>query len=227
VERRHDARELTASGVNRALRAEPGAEHVVDRPDGLHNLAVGVSGTGRVRFAGHVGAYCGGMNDGFQILVDGSAGWGLGENCEAGTILVDGCAAAGAGASMRGGAVVVRGDADVRAGVGKKGGLLVIGGEAGGMCGFMAQVGHIVVAGDARRGVGDSMYEGRVLVGGAIREAGSDTRVERTLDDEDEAALMQARALLGEALDHDWQRIVAGRRLWHFTKENMAMWRSV
>jgi hypothetical protein len=33
--------------------------------------------------------------------------------------------------------------------------------------------------------------------------------------------------LLGGPLDRDWQRIVAGRRLWHFTKENMAMWRSV
>jgi glutamate synthase domain-containing protein 3 len=227
VERRIDCRGLSAHEINLPIRAEPDAEWTLTRPGGCHNLLVGVSGRGAVRVDGHAGAYCAGMNDGLDVHVTGSVGWGLAENNERGTVVVDGCAAAGAGASMRGGEVAVCGDADVRAGVGMKGGLLAIGGDAGGMCGFMAQVGTIVVAGRARRGVADSMYDGIVLVGGEIPEAGNDTRILTQLDADDAAAIERASILLGRGLDLPWRKIVAGRRLWHFTKENMALWRSM
>jgi methylamine---glutamate N-methyltransferase subunit B len=227
VERRVDCRGLSAHEINLPIRAEPDADWELAHPGGRHNLVVGVTGLGSVRVDGHAGAYCAGMNDGLDVLVTGSVGWGLAENNERGTVVVNGCAAAGAGASMRGGEVAVCGDADVRAGVGMKGGLLAIGGDAGGMCGFMAQVGTIVVAGRARRGVADSMYDGIVLVGGEIPEAGNDTRILTQLDADDTAAIDRASALLGRGLDLPWRKIVAGRRLWHFTKENMALWRAM
>jgi formylmethanofuran dehydrogenase subunit C len=108
-----------------------------------------------------------------------------------------------------------------------KGGLLVIGGDTGAMCGFMHQRGTIVIAGDAGRGVGDSMYEGVVLIGGEVAVPGNDTRVEMP-DADDLRTLEEAARLLGNgALDRDWKKLVAARRLWYFTKENMAMWREM
>lgn len=227
MERRLDGRELTVTDINRALREHPDDAWTLAHPDGRHNLAVAVVGGGRVTIEGNVGAYCAGMNNGLDVHVLGSAGWGLAENNEGGTVVVDGSAGAGAGASMRRGTVVVRGDADVRAGVAMKGGLLVIGGDTGAMCGFMHQRGTIVIAGDAGRGVGDSMYEGVVLVGGEVAVPGNDTRVERP-DADDLRTLEEASRLLGNgSLDRDWKKLVAARRLWYFTKENMAMWRQM
>ncbi len=227
MERRLDGRGLTVTEVNRTLREHPDDDWVLTHPDGRHNLGVAVVGTGALRIEGNVGAYCAGMNNGLDVHVTGAAGWGLAENNEGGTVIVDGGAGAGAGASMRRGVVVVRGSADVRAGVSLKGGLLVIGGDAGAMCGFMHQRGTIAIAGNAARGVGDSMYEGIVLVGGEIREAGNDTRIV-TPDRDDEATIEEVARLLGDGgLDRDWKKLVAARRLWHFTKENMAMWREM
>jgi methylamine---glutamate N-methyltransferase subunit B len=227
VGRTIDCHGLTARDINMPIRSEPTGDWLLTNPGGKHNLLVGISGDATVRIDGHAGAYLAGMNNGLDVHVSGSVSWGLAENNECGRVIVDGTAAAGAGASMRGGDVVVRGDVDVRAGIQKKGGLLVIGGDAGGMCGFMAQIGHIVVCGDARRGVADSMYEGVVLVGGRIAEPGNDTRVDTTVNADDAAAIERASELLGRSLDLPWQRITAGRRLWHFTKENMAMWRQM
>jgi glutamate synthase domain-containing protein 3 len=227
VERRLDGHDLTVTEINRALREHPDDDWLLADPDGRHNLGVADVGSGSVRIDGNVGAYCGGMNNGLDIHVTGSAGWGIAENNEGGTVVVDGSAGAGAGASLRRGTVVVKGHADVRAGVSMKGGLLVIGGSAGGMCGFMHQRGTIVICGDAARGVGDSMYEGVVLVGGAIAQPGNDTKIERP-DADDERTLEEAAALLGNGgLDRDWKKIFAARRLWYFTKENMAMWRAM
>jgi glutamate synthase domain-containing protein 3 len=225
VERRLDGRDLTVTEINRALREHPDDDWLLAAPDGRHNLGVGVVGAGRVRIEGNVGAYCAGMNNGLNVHVTGSAGWGLAENNEGGTVVVDGSAGAGAGASLRRGAVVVKGNADVRAGVSMKGGLLVIGGNTGAMCGFMHQRGTIVICGNAARGVGDSMYEGIVLVGGEIVQPGNATRIESP-DPDDERTLEEAAGLLDNGdLDRYWKKIVAARRLWYFTKENMAMWR--
>jgi len=227
VERRLDGGALSVTEINRLLRSAPDDHWVLERPAGRHNLAVAVEGGGSLVVRGSVGAYCAGMNNGLDVHVEGSAGWGLAENNEGGTVIVEGSAGAGAGASMRRGAVVVRGSADVRAGISMKGGLLVVGGNAGAMCGFMHQRGTIVVAGDAGRGVGDSMYEGIVLVGGRIRTPGNDVRVDRP-DADDERVLEEAARLLGNGpLDRDWKKLVSGRRLWYFTKENMAMWREM
>jgi glutamate synthase domain-containing protein 3 len=225
VARRLDGAGLSVTEINRALRERPDDDWVLEGPAGRHNLAVAVVGSGSLAVEGNVGAYCAGMNNGLDVRVRGSAGWGLAENNEGGTVVVEGSAGAGAGASMRRGAVVVRGHADVRAGVAMKGGLLVIGGNAGAMCGFMHQKGTIVIFGDAARGVGDSMYEGIVLVGGRIAEAGNDTRVEAP-DADDERLLEEASRLLDDgSADRDWKKIVCTRRLWYFTKDNMAIWR--
>jgi glutamate synthase domain-containing protein 3 len=227
VERRLDGRTLSVTEINRALRSAPDDHWVIEWPGGRHNLAVAVEGSGDVRIEGDVGAYCAGMNNGLNVTILGSAGWGLAENNEGGTVVLEGYAGAGAGASLRRGTVVVKKDADVRAGVSMKGGLLVVGGNVGAMCGFMHQKGAIVVVGNAGRGVGDSMYEGIVLVGGEIREPGNDTRIERP-DVDDERLLEEAGGLLGDGdLDRDWKKIVSARRLWYFTKENMAMWREM
>lgn len=227
MERHLDGRELTVTEINRALREHPAGTWTLTHPDGRHNLAVAVVGEGRLMIDGSVGAYCAGMNNGLDVYVRGSAGWGLAENNEGGTVVVEGSAGAGAGASMRGGAVVVKGDVDVRAGVAMKGGLLVVAGDAGAMCGFMHQRGWIIIAGDAGRGVGDSMYEGIVLVGGDVSQPGNDTRIE-PLDADDERVLEDAGRLLGNgSLDRGWKKLVSARRLWYFTKENMAMWRQM
>ena len=45
-------------------------------PRGAHAIAVGVDEPVLIEIAGHVGFYCGGMNNGAEIVVQGHAGPG-------------------------------------------------------------------------------------------------------------------------------------------------------
>jgi glutamate synthase domain-containing protein 3 len=93
------------------------------------------------------------------------------------------------------------------------------------MSGFMMQRGTMIVCGDAADGIGDSMYEGTVYVGGTIHSLGADC-IEAELTDDD-------RALLSAELDPqgitstgvDWKKLVAGKKLWNFSKHEYDAWR--
>ena len=136
-----------------------------------------------------------------------------------------GNAGSSAAATMRGGRVFIAGDTGARAGISMKGGTLVVGGSVGYMSGFMMQRGVMVVCGDAADGIGDSMYEGTVYVGGEIASLGADC-VESELGDDDRELI--ARELGQSGLDaggRDWKKLVAGKKLWNFSRHEYDAWR--
>lgn len=221
-----DADGRTVRELNIAIRGAlaGGSSVVVEHPAARHNLGVALLNPGSVTFAGSVGYYCAGMNDGATVAVEGSAGWGLAEGMLSGTVVVEGNAGNGAAASIRGGTVVVRGDCAARAGVALKGGLVLIAGDAGYMTGFMAQKGTIIICGNAGDALADSMYEGVVFIGGEIASLGNDAVVE---DPDPEEARMLATTLVAFAVPapQRFRKVRAGRKLWNFEHSELETWR--
>lgn len=218
----------TTREINQAIKraAADGVPEIrLTNPGARHCLAVAVMSPIHIIFDGPVGWYCGGMGDGARITVNGSCGWSVGENLMSGTIDVHGNGGSSAGATLRGGRVFVAGTTGARSGISMKGGMLVVGGSVGYMSGFMMQRGTMIVCGDAADGIGDSMYEGTVYVGGSVHSLGADC-VEAELTDAD-------RALLAAELDPhgitstgvDWKKLVAGKKLWNFSKHEYDAWR--
>ena len=223
-----DCAALSVRQINESLGRliEAGEREIVLRnPGARHNLAVAVLTDASITIDGPVGYYAGGMSDGVQLTIHGSAGWGVAECLMSGTVVVDGNAGNGAAASIRGGTVVVRGDAAARAGVSMKGGLLLIGGSCGYMTGFMMQRGQIIVCGDAGDALADSMYEGIIYVGGEIAALGSDAVVSDASAGE-LAEIGAALARHGVKGPPAFRKVVSGRKLWNYDKKDMDTWKA-
>lgn len=221
---------LTSRQINAAIKqhiARGETELIVTEPEARHNLGVAVLQPVHLTFEGSVGYYCAGLIDGPTIEIKGSAGWGVAESIMDGLVTIYGNAGNGAGAAIRGGTVVIHGDVAARAGVSMKGGLLVIGGSCGYMTGFMAQKGKIIVCGDAGQAFADSMYETVCFVGGQVNDLGNDAVIE-ALTDEDVLFLKStlSRHLPDRAasVEH-FKKVVAGRKLWNFSKHERDVWR--
>ena len=207
----------------KALIANGATELRVIEPGARHNLGVAIIEAVTVRFEGSAGYYCGGLIDRVNIEVRGSAGWGAGESKMGGRIIIEGNAGNGAGAAMRGGEVIIKGHASSRAGVSMKGGTLLIGGNCGYMTGFMAQKGAIIICGNSGEALADSMYETEVFVGGDIADLGNDAVIEAPTSD-DLQRLQKLTEAHGLGAKSEWKKIVSGRRLWNFDR-NDALWR--
>jgi len=224
-----DAKGKSSREINREIRRlmEQGSRQIrVLSPRALHNLAVGIVEPVEIAFEGSVGSYCGGMVDGPSIRIQGSAGWGLAECMMSGSFVVEGNAGSSVAASIRGGTVVVHGNAAARAGIAMKGGLLVIEGDCGYMAGFMMQKGTLIVCGNSADALADSMYEGTVYLGGEARSLGNDTNVSEP-DEQDWSFLRRTLARHGISADRPFKKIVAGRRLWNFEKQEFGLWKEV
>ena len=228
-----DAATLSTREINAAIRSrlqQGEAEICVANPNARHNLAVALLQSGRIRFAGSVGYYCGGLSDGAALEIDGSAGWGLAESMSQGKVVVHGGAGNGAAAAIRGGTVVIHGDAAARLGVSMKGGLVLVGGDCGYMAGFMGQKGTLVVCGNTGAAFADSMYATTCYVGGKIGNLGTDAVVEPLSPEEAEtldrllAEHLPADLRAQKPAGRDFTRVVAGRKLWNFDKHNWKDW---
>jgi glutamate synthase domain-containing protein 3 len=223
-----DARGKSSREINREIKgliAAGAGEICVLGAEAQHNLGVAILSPVSLSFHGSVGYYCGGLIDGPAIEVRGSAGWGLGESMLAGAIHVWGSAGNSCAASIRGGSVVVRGNAGARAGIAMKGGLLIVEGDCGYMTGFMMQKGVIVIGGNAGPALGDSMYEGAIFVAGETPDLGNDA-VAGDVSDSDKAFLRENLANWGIAHDRPFKKIVSGRRLWNFDKQDIDLWKA-
>lgn len=228
-----DASSLSTRDINALIRGrlQPGEPEIcIQNPNARHNLAVALLQPGRVRFIGSVGYYCGGLSDGAEIEIEGSAGWGLAESMSQGKVIVHGGAGNGAAAAIRGGTVVIYGDAAARLGVSMKGGLVLVGGDCGYMAGFMGQKGTLIVCGNTGAAFADSMYATTCYVGGKVGSLGTDAVVE-PLSPEEAGTLDRLLAQhLPPALraqkpaGRDFTRVVAGRKLWNFSKHNWKDW---
>jgi methylamine---glutamate N-methyltransferase subunit B len=222
-----DARGKSSQEINREIKeliAAGEKEVRVFHTGAQHNLGVAILSPISVTFDGSVGYYCGALIDGPTIEVRGSAGWGLGESMLAGTIHVRGSVGNSCAASIRGGSVIVQGSAGARAGIAMKGGLLVVEGDCGYMTGFMMQKGVLIVCGNAGPALGDSMYEGVIFVAGEILDLGNDASV-RDADEADKSLLREKLGPWGISPDRPFKKIVSGRRLWNFDKQDFDLWK--
>jgi methylamine---glutamate N-methyltransferase subunit B len=224
-----DCSQHTTREINQAIKraAAEGAPDIrLVNPEARHCLAVAVMHPITIHFDGPVGWYCGGMCDGPDIVVNGNCGWSVGENLMSGSIAVHGNGGNSAGATIRGGRVFVEGHTGARTGISMKGGTVIVGGSVGYMSGFMMQRGTLIVCGDAADGIGDSMYEGTVYVGGTIASLGADC-VESDMTDADRELLRSELGPHGiDAGTVGFTKLVAGRKLWNFSKHEYDAWRS-
>ena len=189
-----------------------------------HNLGVALPPGASVHFEGSVGYYCGGLNDGADLVIERNAGWGAGEAMASGTIDIGGYAGMSAGASMRGGLIHVRGDAGPRCGVAMKGGDILVEGRVGFLAGFMSHAGRIIALEGAEDACGDSLWGGEMWLGAPARSLGVDAEVvEPALDEVTEVeALLALRGIpVGR---QDWRKIVSGQKLWHFQSRDAKAW---
>jgi Glutamate synthase domain 3 len=193
---------------------------LVREPRGAHAIAVGVEEPVLIEIEGHVGFYCGGMNNGAEIVVKGHAGPGIAENMMAGSVRVIGNASQAAGATGNGGLLVIEGDASSRCGISMKGIDIVVGGSVGHMSAFMAQAGHIVVLGDTGDAFGDSLYEAKLYVRGAVKSLGADC-VEKEMRAEHKESLRKLLDAAGAKADvSEFKRYGSARKLYHFHVDN-------
>ena len=195
--------------------ARPGEEVTVLNPNARHNLGVGIFEDCTIRFAGSVGYYAASLLDGPEVVIEGNAGWAVGDNMMSGRITVARDAGASAGSTMRGGELFIGGDAGARAGISMKGGSLVIGGNSGFLTGFMMQKGRIIICGDAGEALGDSMYEGTIYVAGNIASLGADAKVKEMTEDEliDVLAILESRGITDK---RSFTKVVSAKRFYHY-----------
>jgi len=219
-----DLKEIGVRGVNSTLHGlKMGANErawLIKNPMGQHAIACGLDAPLKVTIDGHVGFYCGGMNQQAAITIQGHAGVGVAENMMSGQVRVTGSASDAAGATAHGGLLVIEGDASSRCGISMKGVDIVVGGSVGHMSGFMAQSGHLVICGDASDALGDSIYEAILFVAGKIRSLGADC-IEKEMRP---AHLVKLAELLEAAgIDRDptqFRRYGSARALYNFDIDN-------
>ncbi len=189
-----------------------------------HNLGVGLPSSGKIRFAGSVGYYCGGLNTGTDILIDNNSGWGTGEGMTGGTITVNGYSGMSTGAAMLGGLIHVKGNCGPRCGVAMKAGDIVVEGKLGYQTGFMAHHGRIIALGGAGASCGDALWQAEVWVVGDIESLGVDAKIVEPEAEEVGAVetLLQALGLNDDS--RNWRKIVSEEKLWYFESRDAKSW---
>jgi len=211
-------------GLNRRLQRRDGnteSAFEVQNPMGGHAVAAGLMHDLDVTIKGHVGYYCGGMNQQASITVDGNAGTGVAENMMSGTVRVTGDASQSAGATGHGGLLVIGGNASARCGISMKGIDIVVQGSVGHNSAFMAQAGRLVICGDAEDGLGDSLYEAVIYLRGKAGALGADC-VEKDMTDAHRADLTALLERAGiDADPTDFRRYGSARELYNFKIDNV------
>jgi methylamine---glutamate N-methyltransferase subunit B len=219
-----DASQLGVSKINRFLQHDVKERGIglvrIERPCGMHNLAVGLDSEVEVHILGHSGYYVAGMNKRATVVVHGNVERGAAENMMSGLVRITGNASEAAGGSAHGGLLVVEGDVAGRCGISLKGGDIVVGGNAGHAAMFMAQAGRLLIRGDAGPGLGDSLYEAVIYIAGNIEGLGADARLE-PMTDADRAAVDDLLSRSGlSATGLQFKRVASGRTLYHWNSGN-------
>lgn len=218
-----DMASLSLRQVNESLQKAEAGSFVISNPRGAHALAAGLISPIDVTVEGHVGYYCGGMNQKASITINGNAGTGVAENMMSGRVHVKGDASQSAGATGCGGLLVIDGNASARLGISLRGLDIVVKGSIGHMAAFMAQAGNIVVLGDAGDALGDSIYEARLFVRGKVKSLGTDC-IAKEMRDEHRAllrGLLDAAGIGPEVDVAEFSRYGSARKLYNFHIDNL------
>src|SRR5260221_4048452 len=112
-----DCAKLTTREINttiKRLAAEGETEIHLVNPEARHSLGVAIFYPVKIVIEGTAGDFCGGVNDGAKVHVQGNCGWSVGECMLAGEIVVERNSASRPRASIRGGNLAVERDTGTR-----------------------------------------------------------------------------------------------------------------
>ena len=198
-------------------------DYVIKNPNGEHAVCAGLTEDISVKIKGHVGYYCGGMNQKANIIIDGNAGTGVGENMMSGSIHVKGNVSQSAGATAHGGTIIVDGDASSRCGISMKGVSIIVKGSVGHMSAFMAQSGTLLICGNAGDALGDSIYETVIYLAGKPKSLGVDCE-EKKMTKKD---FIKIEHLLKEGnikkfKSKNFKKYGSARKLYNFKIDNLS-----
>ena len=176
-----------------------------------------------VKINGHVGYYCGGMNKKANIIIEGNAGTGLGENMMSGTIHVKGNTSQSTGATAHGGTIIVDGDASSRCGISMKGVDIIVKGSVGHMSCFMAQAGTLLVCGNAGEALGDSIYETIIYIAGKPKSLGVDCIEKKiTKTDIEKIQNLLKQGNIKKLKPSNFKKFGSARKLYNFNIDNVS-----
>lgn len=214
-----DALDKTSRQINVEIKeaAKTNSSIRVVNPSAKHHLGVGVLKSVEITYEGSVGYFCTALTDGCDVVINGSAGWCLGDNMMSGKVVVNGRGGSSVGPALRGGTIVVRGDVGNRLGQVMKDGLIVVEGNAGFMAGFMMIGGKIIVLGDMGENVGHWIISGEIFVGGKVKSLGSDA-VQEEINDNDARYLHSTLTQLDVDPAQPFKKIVSKKELHHYLR---------
>ncbi len=198
-------------------------DFIIKNPRGEHALCAGLKEEISVKIKGHVGYYCGGMNQNANIVIEGNAGTGLGENMMSGIIHVKGNVSQSAGATAHGGTIIIDGDASSRCGISMKGIDIIVKGSVGHMSGFMAQAGTLLICGDAGEALGDSIYETIIYIAGRPKSLGVDC-IEKKINKNDikKIEYLLNAGKIKKFKPTDFKKFGSARKLYNFNIDNLS-----
>ena len=216
-----DAADMDTSAINKKIRELMSAgcgTITIKNPGAKHSLGVGILNRLQLEFAGSLGYFGCGLNDGPNIRISGRVGWSCAENMMSGIVEIAKNAGSTFGAAIRGGDLVCHGDVGGRTGICMKGGTIIVGGRTGAFSGFMMQRGRMIVLGDAGKNLGDTMYDGVIYVGGKIASLGVDA-TSSEMTDADCAWLKNKLAMYEMEAPNGVEnitKIISGKKLWNY-----------
>tara|TARA_X000000368_G_C22971386_1_gene685631 strand:+ start:39 stop:734 length:696 start_codon:yes stop_codon:yes gene_type:complete len=197
--------------------------YVIKNPNGEHAVCAGLKEDISVNIKGHVGYYCGGMNQKANITIDGNAGTGVGENMMSGSIHIKGNVSQSAGATAHGGTIIIDGDTSSRCGISMKGVSIIVKGSVGHMSAFMAQSGTLLICGNAGDALGDSIYETVIYLAGKPKSLGIDCEEKKiTKKDLIEIENLLKKANIKKFKSKNFKKYGSARKLYNFKIDNLS-----
>ena len=198
-------------------------DYLIKNPRGEHAVCAGLKEDISVNIKGHVGYYCGGMNQKANITIDGNAGTGVGENMMSGSIHIKGNVSQSAGATGHGGTIIIDGDASSRCGISMKGVSIIVKGSVGHMSAFMAQSGTLLICGNAGDALGDSIYETVIYLAGRPKSLGVDCEEKKiTKKDLIEIENLLKKGNIKKFKSKNFKKYGSARRLYNFKIDNLS-----
>ena len=198
-------------------------DYLIKNPRGEHAVCAGLKEDISVNIKGHVGYYCGGMNQKANITIDGNAGTGVGENMMSGSIHIKGNVSQSAGATGHGGTIIIDGDASSRCGISMKGVSIIVKGSVGHMSAFMAQSGTLLICGNAGDALGDSIYETVIYLAGRPKSLGVDCEEKKiTKKDLIKIENLLKKGNIKKFKSKNFKKYGSARRLYNFKIDNLS-----
>lgn len=196
-----DAKGMELKQANAEIREalEKEGTATVKNANDSYGLGSGL-GSGTLKFKGDVGDYTGMVNNGAEIIVEGSARNFLGDNMISGKISLAGDSGYGAGMYCYGGTIHVKGSAGDFTATMNKGATIIIGGDVGHDVGTYMVKGDLIIGGNAGKNLGNYIIRGTIFLGGEAESLGSNMKVE-PLNDEEKARLKKLLAKGGFDID--------------------------